>query len=258
MRGKLRELERTPLDIVVFAVSAEKASTDLSLLMGETEDWFEVRPFATEDTINADLLRRLSSADAVIIYSDEPENDLEGLVSTALLVSSATFRWKMFLVGDSASLVEKAILSVLRVNQRHLITIEQKMKLIEVMATELVNIIPDTALYSACANKVLREAVLLNFPEISARLLLKSLLAPAIFGPLGVKTAYDEFAELVKLFAEFYPQTRLTDERLAAVVLTLVTFLIERPLGFTSRLVLPVFVYAVLKLLRKANRTAFS
>lgn len=258
MRKHLSKVERTPLRILIFASSPEKAALDLSLLLGQTESWFETLAFVDASSVDSRLYTKVSEADAVLIYSDEVGKEIDGLSRTVFFVSEATFRWKLLLVGSGTDIYARAISAALNINRKHIVVVEQKLKLIEAAATGLINIIPDGAIYSACANRVLREAVYQMLPEVAARLLLKSLLAPAVFGPFGLKIAYDEFAELIKVMGEFYPHTRLTDERVAALVLVLAATAVERPVSFMRRVAFPALVYGVLKLLRKVNSANIS
>lgn len=168
-------LERESIS-VVFVTNSESEVAELAAYIGMNKN--PVHEHFTHDALrnlNEELMKKIETADLVVIYSKKPLSEAPQIAYSLSIVRMLTFRYLCVLYGEGSSRIEKLIASSTKASRCKVISVESKTELIERLKENILKVVPldalprvlDFEIYDGFRSETALRLIFLNLVKVA-------------------------------------------------------------------------------------------
>lgn len=201
--------ERNKPEIIVISSDEEAANEISYFLTSRKDEAFKHVKFEEVMNLDEKLYSDLEEADAVILLSQKPFDELKELAFVAAVLPEVTFRYIVVLTGEHALTSKSILLKTVRINECKVHAFPIRNQMLVNLPFKLVEVLPQDALSYFVKFSSFEEVVRKKLPFIIALNILKSFILLNYIPFIGLPVAFDTIRNSVELASNLQPAASL-------------------------------------------------
>lgn len=188
---------------ILLVVDSKDSLTELKyLLLGseKEENYFKSYTFSEVEEKTEQYLHDIYNSDAVLIYGKDLDKNIDGVSLAIFITSKCSLNWSAILYDSGADIYKKALVEVLNIRKKRIISVRERMNLLEAVAGGLLFSLPEDKIYNSLNIELLSSKIKSELPAISSSMVFSGLVLYALIGSISVPVLISNALELGLIF----------------------------------------------------------